>query len=768
MLYDISQYFGWIAAAFLLGAVVGWLTYADAHGKYLAGWFKWGAGLFVLGIIVALFHLLPGLFGLYLETALLLFGGYIIGGHVGAWLKSLTADHSSNTSSTPSSTTTKPGSTSASLTGKVGATVAGGAALAATVAKSAAGTAASTVADNAVGLAAKAGDVVGAVTGGATGAVSSVTGAATDAVSGLAAKAGDVAGAVTGGAAGAVSSVTGAATDAVSGLAAKAGDVAGAVTGGTSGAVSSVTGAATDAVSGLTAKAGDVAGAVTVAAGERSISTSRQENAASLETSALQYSAPTASTAPTSLTSRQENAPSPESSILHNNATNDSSTLATKAGGVAGTVTASAQDFSTSQLENTASLETSALQYSAPTASTAPTFLTSYQENAASPETSIPHDSAISAASGLTAKAGEAAAAVMGGAALAGAATAAKTTPSVAIIPGEQPPTLAAPMGGKADDLKLIKGIGPKNEAVLNGLGYHHFSQIAAWTAPQEEWIGHKMAFPGRIEREHWVPQAKSLAAGIETDHARAVKAGLKVEDSAEDHAASALATVTFRHEKAASSATPTLHYGAHHALVTPSDSHLPGAAPSMQVHPDKGQGDDLTQIKGIGPVNQSVLNGLGIHHFHQIAAWTPDNATWMGHKMAFPGRIEREEWVPQAQQLALGHPAPAPEAADPAPAPELPNEHAHEGKRPPGFVAPRAGKGDDLKRIRGIGPQNEERLQSLGVWHFDQIANWNHEQVRWVGSYLAFPGRIDREEWVPQAKVLASEVGTREKSSRG
>jgi NADH-quinone oxidoreductase subunit E len=77
-------------------------------------------------------------------------------------------------------------------------------------------------------------------------------------------------------------------------------------------------------------------------------------------------------------------------------------------------------------------------------------------------------------------------------------------------------------------------------------------------------------------------------------------------------------------------------------------------------------------------------------------------------------------------------------------------------GTRPAGLAAARSGKADDLKRIRGIGPVNEGRLNALGVFHFDQIAAWAREEIRWVGTYLSFPGRIDREDWVGQAKVLA------------
>lgn len=101
---------------------------------------------------------------------------------------------------------------------------------------------------------------------------------------------------------------------------------------------------------------------------------------------------------------------------------------------------------------------------------------------------------------------------------------------------------------------------------------------------------------------------------------------------------------------------------------------------------------------------------------------------------------------------------APAPESpaiaeADAARAAEA---DAH-GTRPLGLVAARDGKADDLKRIKGIGRQNEARLNALGVWHFDQIAAWTPENIRWAGSFLAFVGRIDREDWVGQAKILAA-----------
>jgi NADH-quinone oxidoreductase subunit E len=63
-----------------------------------------------------------------------------------------------------------------------------------------------------------------------------------------------------------------------------------------------------------------------------------------------------------------------------------------------------------------------------------------------------------------------------------------------------------------------------------------------------------------------------------------------------------------------------------------------------------------------------------------------------------------------------------------------------------------RKGKADDLTRIAGIGPRIQAQLQELGIFHFDQIAQWTPDNVKWVDAYLRFNGRIPREAWVEQA----------------
>lgn len=76
-------------------------------------------------------------------------------------------------------------------------------------------------------------------------------------------------------------------------------------------------------------------------------------------------------------------------------------------------------------------------------------------------------------------------------------------------------------------------------------------------------------------------------------------------------------------------------------------------------------------------------------------------------------------------------------------------------GERPPGLPGPRNGRADDLRRIRGIGPKNEGVLNSLGIYHYEQVAALTPAQVTWLDNYLKFHGRIARDDWVGQAGAL-------------
>lgn len=77
-----------------------------------------------------------------------------------------------------------------------------------------------------------------------------------------------------------------------------------------------------------------------------------------------------------------------------------------------------------------------------------------------------------------------------------------------------------------------------------------------------------------------------------------------------------------------------------------------------------RGKADDLTRITGIGEALQDQLFAVGIFHFDQIAVWTAEESAWIGQKLSFPGRVEREEWVKQAASLSKAAAKPATKSA--------------------------------------------------------------------------------------------------------
>lgn len=95
------------------------------------------------------------------------------------------------------------------------------------------------------------------------------------------------------------------------------------------------------------------------------------------------------------------------------------------------------------------------------------------------------------------------------------AATPAKPAAAAPAEKAKKPRGLKAARKGVADDLKLIKGVGPKLEALLHSLGYFHFDQIAAWGPAEVAWVDDNLeGFKGRVSRDGWVAQAAALAEG--------------------------------------------------------------------------------------------------------------------------------------------------------------------------------------------------------------------------------------------------------------
>lgn len=111
-----------------------------------------------------------------------------------------------------------------------------------------------------------------------------------------------------------------------------------------------------------------------------------------------------------------------------------------------------------------------------------------------------------------------------------------------------------------------------------------------------------------------------------------------------------------------------------------------------------------------------------------------------------------------KAAAVPVSETAPAPAALAAIPA-------AGAGGKP-GLYDSRPEGADDLKEISGVGPKLEGVLNDMGIYRFAQIAVWTTDNIAWVDQRLTFKGRIARDDWVSQARILA-EGGETEFSKR-
>jgi len=100
-----------------------------------------------------------------------------------------------------------------------------------------------------------------------------------------------------------------------------------------------------------------------------------------------------------------------------------------------------------------------------------------------------------------------------------------------------------------------------------------------------------------------------------------------------------------------------------------------------------------------------------------------------------------------------------APARTKARPKPVARGDEIQPGRKPELLKAAREGGADDLTRINGVGPKLQKLLNSLGVFHFDQVAAWSESEIDWIDTHLeGFRGRVRRDDWVAQARALAGD----------
>jgi predicted flap endonuclease-1-like 5' DNA nuclease len=255
------------------------------------------------------------------------------------------------------------------------------------------------------------------------------------------------------------------------------------------------------------------------------------------------------------------------------------------------------------------------------------------------------------------------------------------------------------------DDLQMISGIGPFIEERLHAIDIYSFKQISKFTAKDIEKINIAIEyFAGRIERDEWVAQAKELVQD-------------EVKEAALNRIRSRNTNIYFE------------RIGIAH----------------------KHEADNLTIINGIGGWIEEKLNALGIFTFKQISNFNEEDVDIVTEAIEFfPGRIERDEWVSQAKELVKSE----------GKRDDI-LEKVKEKKNVISFnrigIAPKH-FANNLTLIKGISPWVEEKLNRLEIYSFAQISNLSNEDVKTITEILELaPKRIERDNWIEQAKVLAN-----------
>ena len=267
--------------------------------------------------------------------------------------------------------------------------------------------------------------------------------------------------------------------------------------------------------------------------------------------------------------------------------------------------------------------------------------------------------------------------------------------------PEEVAATVAVPLA--ADRLHRIIGIDPATEELLVANGVTGVADIAAWTWEDVEKAEALIGKPGRVGLENWIEQARFLTRG------------------------------------GAPLAEPREH--APIAFVPEPEPLAPAPEPEPLSEP-------------VAPEPEAEADTAP-----EALAIEPDAFSEPEPEVA------QTEEAPAAASELKPAPDPDPEAVvlEEADAPEARGDNLA-GLRSVRSEALRGdaayytpGDIDDLKRIRGIGVLIEKKLNSLGITSYEQVANWTSADIARISQMLDFVGRIERENWVEQARILAS-----------
>jgi predicted flap endonuclease-1-like 5' DNA nuclease len=322
--------------------------------------------------------------------------------------------------------------------------------------------------------------------------------------------------------------------------------------------------------------------------------------------------------------------------------------------------------------------------------------------------------------------------------------TAASTSTS-SVTATASAPTLATPALGR-DNLQRIGGINAEVERVLNVQGIGKYNQIASWGEKDTTRFDRLLGYEGRIARENWIEQSQILSRNGETAYSRQfdLQHGIKATT----------ATTSSTAAPAAVPVAPTSAVSAPPIAVTPVATALATAAVATAA------------------VAKAATTVSSLASEPPRPARLPDAVA----DQIRPAPVAPAPMPPTAAAPVVAAPVASPTAAAPivtmpvaasiaAGVSTVPMAATRTGElaglrsvRSEAYAAATTKSGpDDLKRIRGVGVLIERKLNSMGINSYAQIANWTSAEIDRVSQVLDFKGKVERENWVEQARILSA-----------
>ena len=253
-----------------------------------------------------------------------------------------------------------------------------------------------------------------------------------------------------------------------------------------------------------------------------------------------------------------------------------------------------------------------------------------------------------------------------------------------------------------ADDLQAIKGIGPYSEEKLNALGIFTYAQLANFDRKTEDEVNDAIEhYKGRIRRDEWVKQARDIIGAEAKADEEALKAAEEAQAKAEAEVKAAEEAEAAKKAEEAAAA----------AAAAAAEKEAKDAEKKAKAEADKKAKEEAAAAK------------KAEEEAKKAAAAKP--VTKEAKKKEELKRVKERSKSIDFKVLGTA----------------------------------KASDKDDLQAIKGIGPFIEEKLNALGIYTWLQISKMTDKLEDQVNEAIEFfPGRVKRDQWVNQAKILLGE----------